>query len=161
MSVLTVAPPSPNVLGYRLPDDTAEQIPAARLASVLRRQKWLLLAILVCVMPPAVFVIETLRPYYDAEALLMINTRNAEFRDLQATVATTDADAVAIGTQVGIIRSVEMAGRVVDRLKLAQNPEFTRVLDAPPSFIATWTSKILTWFGVATKRAAPLSAGGQ
>ena len=136
-----------------------EHVPTSRLFAVLARRKWLLLAVVLITAPAAVFFIKGLTPYYDAQATLMINTRKAAFRDLQATVETTDADSIAIGTQVGIIRSPAMAARIVDRLDLAHTPnEFNRLLDYGPSARHLLMARIGRFFGAHETLATPLSA---
>jgi uncharacterized protein involved in exopolysaccharide biosynthesis/MinD-like ATPase involved in chromosome partitioning or flagellar assembly len=125
------------------PDAEAGQhVPPSRVFGVLFRRKLLILGIVVGLSVPAILVVRAIPPFYDATALLMIDTRESSFRDLQATVATQDSDLVAIATQVGIIRSPSMAAKVVDRLDLVHEPEFAHQLDAPPGIVQRISGRI-------------------
>ena len=130
-----------------------EQVPSSRLFTVLWRRKWLIVLVVLAAAPPAALLIYRMPAYYDAQASLAINTRKASFRDLQATVEAMDSDAVAIGTQVTIIRSPAMALRVVDRLDLTRNAEF-RPSGKPPALSRLW-ARIGARFGVTPAAPAP------
>ena len=125
-----------------------EYVPPSRALTALRRRKWLILAVTALLVAPACFVIAGLTPYYDSEATILIDTRKSSFSDLQAMAPSTTADAVALRTQVDIIRSPVIAAAVADRLDLQHVEEFRRVLDAGPSlpqrvrhFVATLSSQ--------------------
>lgn len=138
--------------------DDNEQGPTNSLFGVLGRRKLVILLVTAVIAIPGILVITRLSPYFDAQALLAINTRKASFRDLQATVEVTNADAIAIATQVGIIRSPEMALRVVDRLHLDQAHEFTKVMDEPPPPWAALVSQAAAWLGAPIAPAAKPTA---
>jgi succinoglycan biosynthesis transport protein ExoP len=131
-----------------LEGEAGQHIPPTRLFGILLRRKWLILALIICVSVPATLVIYSIAPFYDASALMMLDTRQSSFRDLQATISTPDADLVAIATQVGIIRSPALAAKVVDKLNLTQEPEFSRLIDAPPTWRQKVTTQALQWIGV-------------
>jgi uncharacterized protein involved in exopolysaccharide biosynthesis/Mrp family chromosome partitioning ATPase len=134
-----------------------EEVPTSRVFSILLRHKWLILVTLLCVTAPAAWIVYSIPPYFDAQAAIMINTRKAAFRDLQATVEANDADAVAIGTQVGILRSPSMALRVVDRLNLTQAPEFKQALLPHASILTRAVAMISGWVGAARPAERPLT----
>jgi succinoglycan biosynthesis transport protein ExoP len=125
-----------------------------RLFAILWRRRWLILAVVIVIAVPAQIVIFSMAPYYDATALLLIDTRKASFRDLQATIAAPDADTVTVATQVAIIKSPALAQSVVDRLNLTQNADFLRILDAPPSLLLRAERRI----GLAPPAGPPMSA---
>jgi polysaccharide biosynthesis transport protein len=110
----------------------AEHVSPFRLLAVLREYKWMILGITLAVSATAVFAISRIPATYEATSLVMIDTRKASFRDLQATVAQADVDAVGINTQVEILRSHGLADSVVQQLHLTDNPEFRRAVDARP-----------------------------
>jgi capsular exopolysaccharide synthesis family protein len=93
---------------------------------------------------PALAFILTLPAYYDASSSLMIGTRQAEFRDLQATQGALDVDAVAINTEVGIIKSQSIAKAVVERLKLVDDPYFRTQMEKKSlkTRIVGWLSRM-------------------
>jgi uncharacterized protein involved in exopolysaccharide biosynthesis len=108
-----------------------QQIPPKRALAVLWRQKVFVFVIFTGLSLAATTILSIIPPYYDATALLVVDTRQSAFRDLQATVAPPDADLIAIATQVGILKSPILAETVVDRLNLTQSPEFARQLHLP------------------------------
>lgn len=125
-----------------------------RLFAILWRRRWLILAVVAIVAIPAQIVIFSISPYYDATALLLIDTRKASFRDLQATIAAPDADTATVATQVAIIKSPALAQSVVDRLNLTQNPVFLSRLDAPPSLLLRTERQL----GLAPPAGPPMSS---
>jgi uncharacterized protein involved in exopolysaccharide biosynthesis/Mrp family chromosome partitioning ATPase len=124
-----------------------EEVPTSRVFSVLLRHKWLILATVVTITVPAAAMVYRLPRYYDSQAAIMINTRTAPFRDLQANVEANDPDAVAIGTQVGILRSPSMALRVVDRLNLTEVPQFKQALLPHVSLLGRTIIMVSGWLG--------------
>jgi uncharacterized protein involved in exopolysaccharide biosynthesis/Mrp family chromosome partitioning ATPase len=115
--------------------NSAQDVPPTRLFSLVLRRKWLILGLAAMFFAPAVAVVRGLPEYYDATALLLVNTHEASLRDLQATVASPDSDLVAVATQVGLIKSPTLAQRVVKQLDLVHSPEFERFLVNHPSLL--------------------------
>jgi uncharacterized protein involved in exopolysaccharide biosynthesis/Mrp family chromosome partitioning ATPase len=139
------AAPPQRPLNTRSPG--VEEVPTSRVFSILLRHKWLIVATVMIVTLPAAWMIHQMPPYFDSQSSIMINTRKAAFRDLQATVEDNDADAVAIGTQVGILKSPSMALRVVDRLNLTEAPEFRQALAPHPSLLARIANMVKALLG--------------
>ena len=110
--------------------ELVEQVsPAAAITNILRH-RWLIAVTTLLIGVPAISYILVLPPYYDASALLLIDTKHLTSGDSQ--FANTEpggvTDAIAISTQVDIIKSPAMAETVVDRLDLTHNQEFERAL---------------------------------
>jgi uncharacterized protein involved in exopolysaccharide biosynthesis/Mrp family chromosome partitioning ATPase len=112
-----------------------QYVPPTRLFSLLLRRKWLILIVTAVFFTPIVVFVYRLPSYYDATALLLVNTHEASLRDLQATVTSSDSDLVAVATQVGIVKSPTLAQRVVKQLDLVHSPEFEAVLTNNPSLL--------------------------
>ena len=111
--------------------EAVEQVAPSLLITNILRHKWLVVFVAMLMCPPAAFYVLTLPSYYDATALMMIDTKHVTFGDSQASSASGNsvADAIAISTQVDIMKSPSMAQTVVDRLELTDVPEFRRSLD--------------------------------
>jgi uncharacterized protein involved in exopolysaccharide biosynthesis/Mrp family chromosome partitioning ATPase len=114
---------------------SSEHVPPMQAFRIIWRNKFFALVTFIGISVAATTVISIIPLYYDATALLMVDTRQSSFRDLQATVAPPDADLVAIATQVGIMKSATLAESVVDRLNLTQVPEFAQQLEPPPGLL--------------------------
>ena len=126
-------PASRGPVELKLSGDFGQAVSPLRVFSVIRRRKWLFLAVAVALLAAALAAISAMRPYYDSDAVVMVATGKTEFSDLQASVNGTVGDSLLLRTQADIIRSPSMAARVVARLDLLHDPAFLRELHAPPS----------------------------
>ena len=82
---------------------------------------------IVAVLALTTAVVLQLQPRYRAEAMLMLDTRVEHLSDLKSVVSTpfTTQDAAPImRSEVQILMSPELAGKVVDKLDLAHVPSF-------------------------------------
>lgn len=103
------------------------ELSVSNLVAVCRRHLVLLLAWIVCVTVLAGLVIFDLQPRFRAEAMLMIDTRVQQVSNLKSAVSTpfTTADtAPVMRSEVQILNSPELAGKVIDRLNLSAAPSF-------------------------------------
>ncbi len=103
--------------------------PTAVITNVLRR-KWLVAFVTLLIGVPAALYVLMLPAYYDASALMVIDTKHVSFGDSHPadTQSGGVADVIAISTQVDIMKSPSMAEKVVDRLDLTHVPEFEHAL---------------------------------
>ncbi|TWB09359.1 uncharacterized protein involved in exopolysaccharide biosynthesis [Gluconacetobacter diazotrophicus] len=138
-----------------MPTDS-QHVPPTQVFRILGRHRLAVVLVTVGMFAPAVAFIETMKPYYTATAMLMVGTRQASFRDLQATVSTPDIDAVGINTQVGVLRSSTIARAVTERLNLVDDPEFRKVLDTVP-LKARIVLAVQKLFGIAPPPAPPMT----
>ncbi|AQS84760.1 MAG: polysaccharide biosynthesis tyrosine autokinase [Acetobacter aceti] len=126
------------------PPPDLSQVSPLKIFEIIR-ERWLIISLVATVLAvPALAVVMTLPAYYDASSSLMIGTRQAEFRDLQATQGALDVDAVAINTEVGIIKSQSIAKAVAERLKLVDDPYFRAQMEKKSlkTRISGWISKV-------------------
>ncbi len=104
--------------------------PHALLATFRRRLKlFLALALLVFVVV-LVFTIQA-TPLYTATASVMIDNRTEQVVDTQAVLSGLPADTATVDTEVEVLRSRQLAERVVAALKLEEDPEFNGALAKP------------------------------
>ena len=118
---------------------TANAVPAAvydgdldvrRLGQALwRRKRWIILPTLLAATIAAVGV-NFVTPKYKSEARILYDGRENVFlrpeADKAASSGTADPDIMA--SQVQLVLSRELAGEVIDTLKLGERPEFNPVL---------------------------------
>lgn len=67
-------------------------------------------------------------PIYRADALVMVAPPKAKVLNIESIVAGLPFDSDTINSEIAIIRSRRLAGRVVAKLDLAKDPEFNRKL---------------------------------
>lgn len=70
-------------------------------------------------------------PLYTATASIMIDTQQERVVDTQAVLSGLSADSSTVDTQVEILKSRQLADRVVRELKLDQDPAFNWTLREP------------------------------
>jgi succinoglycan biosynthesis transport protein ExoP len=90
----------------------------------INRRKWLILLVVAAVVGIAAGVLSQLTPRYTATTLVMLDTRKTKVTDVEAVVSGLTTDVPALQSEVELLRSRTMMGRVVDKLNLVQDPEF-------------------------------------
>jgi capsular exopolysaccharide synthesis family protein len=129
--------PSPGIAGpanvisaVTLPAVSAE--PLAREPSLgtilasLQRYRWLIAGWVLAAMVLASVAIFRLEPSYRATALVALATRQIQFSELSAVVSSplNALDTAVARSEVEILESEELARRVVQDLRLAEEPDF-------------------------------------
>ncbi|MFN7533472.1 MAG: GumC family protein, partial [Brevundimonas sp.] len=102
-----------------------------------------------------VTAIITLRatPMFTATANLIIDRQQQQVVDTQAVLSGLPADSSTVDTEVEVLRSRQLAERVVDTLNLTQDPEFNSRL-APPGPISSVIDGVSVFLGAAAPDAA-------
>ncbi|NIK88347.1 exopolysaccharide transport family protein [Rhizomicrobium palustre] len=85
-------------------------------------------------------------PLYTATAVVMLDQRKHNLEDSVALFSGLPADQSTIQNQIQILTSLELGGRVVDKEKLRDDPEFNPARGALPSFLSTLNPA--HWFGM-------------
>lgn len=101
------------------------------LIATFRRRLKLFLAVALLVFVAVLVVTIQATPLYTATASVMIDGRISQVVDSQAVLSGLSADAATVETEVEILKSRQLAERVVDELKLGDDPEFNAVLVPP------------------------------
>ena len=96
----------------------------ARICAPINRRKWHLAGVtaLVCVL--AGLILAQLTPEYRATALVMLDTRKTKVTNTPDVIGGLTLDIPAMQTEIEVLRSVSLLGRVVDKLRLDQDPEY-------------------------------------
>jgi capsular exopolysaccharide synthesis family protein len=123
------------VSGYEGPGydgDDESSIDLGAFFDVLWRGKWAIIRLMVvaCLLGGVyAFVLAT--PVYRASAQIILDTRTDRIADMQSVVSGLPGDTSAVNSEVEVLRSRKLLGRVVDALNLTEDPEFNRDLRAP------------------------------
>ncbi len=134
-----------------------EQVSPFMAFQVLKRRKLLTIVLACSLAAIALLAIYRIRPFYDATASILIETRRNAFSDLQASGEIVNPDVIALRTQADIIQSSELALDVVKSLDLVHEPEYVRLLDPSPSLIVRAKTELLLLLGVPQPPAVPLT----
>jgi exopolysaccharide transport family protein len=115
------------------------------------RQKVILGTAAIVVALVTIFVME-ITPRYTATAVVMLDERKHNLEDAAAVLSGLGSDQATIQNQVQILTSLELAGRVVDKLKLDQDPEFNPKLGSFSKFARSINP--LNWFAASSTQNA-------
>lgn len=119
--------------------EVEERLDLGALLSVLWRGK---LRILLCVAIVsglgALYAFRIAVPTYVATTSIVLDTRSAQILDVEGVLSGLSGDATDVNTQVQILRSHSLLGRVVDALSLETVPDFSDDLRAPFFRQAWW-----------------------
>jgi capsular exopolysaccharide synthesis family protein len=140
--------PAIEALGPEQPGDAQfEEKSGFSLLDLLRivrvRRKVILGTAALVVALVTVIVMET-TPLYTATAVVMLDERKHNLEDTAAVLSGLPSTQATIQNQVQILTSLELGGRVVDKLKLAEDPEFNPKLTGFSKFIGFLNP--LSWF---------------
>jgi len=115
---------------------------------ILRRNAWLISAIVMSITVVTLVVTLQLTPLYTATTKVLIDTRKSNVVDVEAIMSGLSADSSTIDSQVEIIRSQALAFRVIDTLELMDDPEFNTFLREAPWYAAlnplAWVRQIFS-----------------
>jgi len=112
--------------------DQAALIDLRRIWMILRRRWLILLASMITASVVAAAAYFSAEPRYTATAQVALERAAEKVINVDAVVPTTDPDSAAVDTEVQVLRSPELIGRVVDQLHLDRDPDFnkTSIADA-------------------------------
>jgi succinoglycan biosynthesis transport protein ExoP len=92
----------------------------------VRRRALLIAAVTAGCVALGIAALVLLQPHFTAAALLLLDPRQEHVVSSQAVLPGIGSDAAAVESQVEVISSTSVAQRVVDSLRLQEDPEFTR-----------------------------------
>lgn len=107
-----------------------------RIAVVLRRRLRLFVTIAALVMIGTIVVTLHATPKYTAAAKVMLDPRKETVTNVQDVLSGLPAGSDVVDTEVEVMKSPQLAARVVDALHLDQDPEFNRALRRPTGLSA-------------------------
>jgi len=103
-----------------------------KLLGILHRRAYLLLAAALIGFVPIIIYIFTATPLYTATSSVMIDVRKENVVDVNAVLSGLPADSTVVDSEVRVLESRSLAGRVVDALHLDRDPEFNSRLRSHP-----------------------------
>lgn len=100
------------------------RVDAREFFRLLDRRKWHLLGITAVVFAVTCLILAQVTPEYRATATVMLDTRKARVTNTSDVLGGLTADLPVIQTEIEVLRSSALLGRVVDKLRLESDPEF-------------------------------------
>lgn len=104
------------------PQDT--DAPLRHALNTIWRRKWIVIATVVVALTLATLIVFQLTPRYSATAQILVETRQMNVLNIQAVVPGLGADYQTNETEAAVLRSRELAKKVVSILNLTANPVF-------------------------------------
>lgn len=92
-------------------------------------------------------------PRYSATASVAVQSQKTKVVDIQDVMSGLTPDQATMETQASILRSRRLAGMLVDKLHLDQNPEFNKAIATKRAFSLLEPT---TWFGGEEPRRRPV-----
>ncbi|NKN34551.1 GumC family protein [Marichromatium bheemlicum] len=123
--------PMPPFAGQVAPDNDADLIDLRELFRTLWRRRGVIIGTVLLFTTLAVIFALQLTPRYTASALLTLQTRQEAVVDIQAVMSGLSTDASVIRTELDVISSRRLIGKLVDQLQLTKDPEFNAELREP------------------------------
>ena len=114
------------------PAEDDDTIDVGALLATLWRGKWLIaLVTLASMLLAGYYVYGVAVPKYRSTSVVVLETKEDSVVDLKAVVGGFSGDSTDVNTEVEVIRSRGLVGKVVDRLNLINDPEFNVALREP------------------------------
>ncbi|MCD1621064.1 polysaccharide biosynthesis tyrosine autokinase [Salipiger manganoxidans] len=105
---------------------------AALLGALWRNKTYIFLAIITSVFIGGVYAYILATPIYRSTAVVMLNNREEQqVVDLGSVMGGLGGDSTIVNTEVEVLKSRILLGKVVDELELTQDPEFNSALTEP------------------------------
>ncbi|WP_170431143.1 GumC family protein, partial [Ruegeria arenilitoris] len=99
------------------------------LVTTLWRGKWIIgLTTTLAILVGAFYAFVAAVPIYKSSAVVMLETEQASVIDLQSVVGGLAGDTAEVNSELEVLRSRGLMGKVVDRLDLVSDPEFNEDL---------------------------------
>ncbi len=119
---------------------------------MLNRRKWHLIGVSALVCALAAIVLLQLTPQYRATALVMLDTRKARVTNTADVLSGLAVDVAAVQTEIEVLRSATLLGRVVDKLRLDLDREYG---SAPPGTISLAIRQVRAVYDMFVGQPAP------
>lgn len=118
---------------------------------MFNRRKWQLIGVVVLICILTALVLLQLKPEYRATSLVMLDSRKAKITNTTDVLGSITVDISAVQTEIEVLKSANLLGRVVDKLKLGQDVEYGAV---PPGIVGMIAAQIRSIYEMLDKKEA-------
>jgi len=124
-----------------------------RYVRVLLEFKWLILLFCMAIAALAAYYVNTITPLYQASTTLLIDPQQSNVVSIKGLAGDSQPSSDNVQTQVELLRSPELARRVVRQLGLVDHPEMSQLTaqaslvdDVNDGLLSVAAARILSWF---------------
>src|SRR5690554_1106622 len=107
-------------------EDQGDSIDISTVLRFLRRRRAVIISVTILITALVALIVHQLTPQYRAQAVLMIDSRQANVTNVEAVLSGLSTESAAITSELDILRSPPLMQRVVDRLNLYDHPLFNQ-----------------------------------
>ncbi|PJI84388.1 capsular exopolysaccharide synthesis family protein [Yoonia maricola] len=104
----------------------------ALLRTLWRGKLWIILCSLIALAAGGYYALFLATPLYTTTASVALESRQEQVVDIESVMSGLSGDQVTINTEVEVLRSRRLIGKVVDDLNLVADPDFNATLRDPP-----------------------------
>lgn len=145
MTELPIAVNAPTGATVTPPTDArredADLIDFSALANTIWRRKWLIgIVVILSTLAGGYFAFRVAVPVFRSTAVVVLDTQLSEFTGLESVVGSLSGETQQVNTEAEILKSRRLMGKVVDQLKLIEDPEFNTKLREPSLLEVTKTA---------------------
>lgn len=113
-------------------DKSDDVVDLSALAAILWRGKFLIALVMgLFTLAAGYYSYVLATPTYTSASVVILETEGERVVDLQSVVGGLSGDAVAVNSEVEVLKSRSLMGKVVDRMNLIDDPEFNAALRDP------------------------------
>lgn len=135
-------PVRPTSANLPAPDPNHDNIDLGALLSTIWRGKWFIAFVtILTVFAGGYYAYMVAVPMYRSTSVVMLQTQEQQIVDLQSVMSGMTGDSSEVNSEVEVLRSRGLMGKVVDRLDLTRDPEFNDELN-PPTIIDEAKSRV-------------------
>ena len=118
---------------------------------LLNRRKGVVAGVFLLVLVCVCLHLFQVTPLYTAKAQLTLDLRKTRVTNIEEVVSGLSSESSVIGTEMDILQSSSLVGRVVDKLRLTQDPRYNPSLDpnSGPGLVGTVTQWLKSFWEVA------------
>ena len=146
--------PVPNAAPVNLQSPEDDSIDLAALFSTIWRGKWIIAFFtMAAIVAGGYYAFVRATPLYRSTAVVILKTKQDSIVDLQSVVGGMTGDTSEINSEVEVLRSRGLMGKVVDQLDLTTDPEFNTSLQ-PVKTVSEVKTKIRTQLGLHREKVA-------
>lgn len=111
-----------------------EELDLKEFLGILFRRKWFIISVVVIITGLAALFAFTATPRYTANLQLVFDAKEQSVINFDAAISGQPQDEATLLSEIEVIRSRALAGRMVDNLDLINDPEFNKELAPPGMF---------------------------
>lgn len=122
------------------PDDSFMEFDLLGILRTLRKRAGVIAGITVVLTALVALAVSQMTPLYTGETLVLLDRQKMQVVDMEAVMSGLSPDSAAVDSEVEILRSRDLARRVVEKLALVGDPELNSALREPSPL--RWVSPV-------------------